>query len=573
MSDDTTAAETAAAERDNPRKLREGLVVSNKMDKTAIVVVTERKPHPLYRKTVQRTSKFYVHDEANELQHRRPRPHPGDPPAVEAEALAPPRDRGAGQVIQQETRLRVADNSGAKEVLCIKVLGGPPPLRLDRRRLRRHRQGRIPGAAVKKGDVVKCVVVREEEEAPPGRELHPLRRERAVLINDQQQPRARGSSARSGASCATRSSCASSRSRRRCSDEDPQGRRGRRPAGQGPGQARARGLRLPRRRQVIVDGINTAKRHTRSPARRPSGRHHQKDMPIQVSNVAVVCPSAARASASARLRAGRHQGPHLPPREGDSWSDTANDSRRAPPQGAVRRRDPGPAQGTLGSTTYAGAAPREDRPQHGRRAGPPAAVALDGAVRDLEMITGQKAVVTKAKKSIAGFKLREGNAIGAKVTLRGDRKWEFFDRLISRPSPASATSAGSTPAFDGRGNYTFGVTEQLSSRRSTTTRSTPPGMDITIVTTARSNAEGNALLEAFGFPFAEGRRNHGEEGLIEKSNRKPKFKVRAYTRCQCCGVPARCTATSSSAASASASSHTPASCPVSRRQVGEGDRP
>jgi large subunit ribosomal protein L5 len=128
---------------------------------------------------------------------------------------------------------------------------------------------------------------------------------------------------------------------------------------------------------------------------------------------------------------------------------------------------------------------------------------LDGAVRDLEIITGQKAVVTKAKKSIAGFKLREGNAIGAKVTLRGDRKWEFFDRLISLAIPRIRDFRGLNPrSFDGHGNYTFGVTEQLifpevEYDKVDSTR----GMDITIVTTARSNAEGKALLDAFGFPF------------------------------------------------------------------------
>jgi large subunit ribosomal protein L5 len=128
---------------------------------------------------------------------------------------------------------------------------------------------------------------------------------------------------------------------------------------------------------------------------------------------------------------------------------------------------------------------------------------LDGAVRDLEIITGQKAVVTKAKKSIAGFKLREGNAIGAKVTLRGDRKWEFFDRLISLAIPRIRDFRGLNPrSFDGHGNYTFGVTEQLifpevEYDQVDSTR----GMDITIVTTARTNAEGKALLDAFGFPF------------------------------------------------------------------------
>ena len=128
---------------------------------------------------------------------------------------------------------------------------------------------------------------------------------------------------------------------------------------------------------------------------------------------------------------------------------------------------------------------------------------LEGAVRDLTIITGQKPLVTKAKKSIAGFKLREGNSIGAKVTMRGDRMWEFLDRLISVAIPRIRDFRGLPPnAFDGRGNYTFGVTEQLifpeiDYDKIDTTR----GMDITIVTTARTDAHGKALLEAFGFPF------------------------------------------------------------------------
>ncbi|HVA43813.1 MAG TPA: 50S ribosomal protein L5 [Acidimicrobiales bacterium] len=128
---------------------------------------------------------------------------------------------------------------------------------------------------------------------------------------------------------------------------------------------------------------------------------------------------------------------------------------------------------------------------------------LEGAVRDLEAITGQKALVTRAKKSIAGFKLRENNPIGAKVTLRGDRMWEFLDRLVALAIPRVRDFRGLPPnAFDGRGNYTFGVSEQLifpeiDYDQIDTTR----GMDITIVTTARTNAEGRALLDAFGFPF------------------------------------------------------------------------
>ena len=128
---------------------------------------------------------------------------------------------------------------------------------------------------------------------------------------------------------------------------------------------------------------------------------------------------------------------------------------------------------------------------------------LEGAVRDLETITGQKPLVTRAKKSIAGFKLRENNPIGAKVTMRGDRMWEFLDRLISLAIPRVRDFRGLPPnAFDGRGNYTFGVSEQLifpeiDYDKVDTTR----GMDITIVTTARTDAEGRALLDAFGFPF------------------------------------------------------------------------
>jgi large subunit ribosomal protein L5 len=128
---------------------------------------------------------------------------------------------------------------------------------------------------------------------------------------------------------------------------------------------------------------------------------------------------------------------------------------------------------------------------------------LDAAVEDLTTITGQKPVITRARKSIAGFKLREGNAIGVKVTLRGDRMWEFFDRLVSLAIPRIRDFRGLDPrSFDGRGNYTFGLTEQLIFPEIDYDKvSNVRGMDITIVTTATTDDEGRALLSALGFPF------------------------------------------------------------------------
>ena len=130
---------------------------------------------------------------------------------------------------------------------------------------------------------------------------------------------------------------------------------------------------------------------------------------------------------------------------------------------------------------------------------------LDAALEDLATITGQKAVVTKARKSIAGFKLREGMAIGAKVTLRGAYMWEFIDRLVSLALPRIRDFRGLSPtAFDGHGNYTLGVTEQLIFPEIDYDKVVKvTGMDITIVTTATTDDEGRALLSALGFPFAQ----------------------------------------------------------------------
>jgi large subunit ribosomal protein L5 len=130
---------------------------------------------------------------------------------------------------------------------------------------------------------------------------------------------------------------------------------------------------------------------------------------------------------------------------------------------------------------------------------------IEGAQRDIEVITGQKSVVTRAKKSIAGFKLRAGMPIGVRVTLRGDRAWEFLDRLISLAIPRVRDFRGLSPrSFDGHGNYTFGVNEQLIFPEVDYDRiDTVRGMDITIVTTARTDDEGRAFLRSFGFPFRQ----------------------------------------------------------------------
>ena len=130
---------------------------------------------------------------------------------------------------------------------------------------------------------------------------------------------------------------------------------------------------------------------------------------------------------------------------------------------------------------------------------------IEGAVKDLTAITGQKPQVTKARKSIAQFKLREGMPIGAHVTLRGDRMWEFLDRLLALALPRIRDFRGLNPnQFDGRGNYTFGLTEQVMFHEIDQDKiDRSRGMDITIVTTATNDDEGRALLKQLGFPFKE----------------------------------------------------------------------
>src|SRR5215210_1625046 len=151
---------------------------------------------------------------------------------------------------------------------------------------------------------------------------------------------------------------------------------------------------------------------------------------------------------------------------------------------------------------------------------------LEGAVKDLTRISGQKPIVTKSRDSIAGFKLREGQAIGCKVTLRGDRMWEFFDRLVSVAIPRIRDFRGlPATSWDGRGNYTFGLSEQVVFPEIDYDKiDAPRGMDITLVTTGVNNEHGKALLDAFGFPF----KREADVSAPEKIKRRgPAFRGRA----------------------------------------------
>jgi large subunit ribosomal protein L5 len=155
------------------------------------------------------------------------------------------------------------------------------------------------------------------------------------------------------------------------------------------------------------------------------------------------------------------------------------------------------------------------------------------AAEDLTQIAGQKPVVTKARTSIAGFKLREGQSIGTKVTLRGDRMWEFLDRLIAVAIPRIRDFRGLPPkSWDGRGNYTFGLNDQTVFPEINVDKvDTQRGMDITIVTTANTNEAGRALLDSFGFPFKKGddaeavpakrtRSRHAQRGPVKSAKKK-----------------------------------------------------
>ena len=166
---------------------------------------------------------------------------------------------------------------------------------------------------------------------------------------------------------------------------------------------------------------------------------------------------------------------------------------------------------------------------------------LESAIADMEKIAGQKAVVTRAKNSVANFKIREGMPIGCKVTLRGEKMYEFVDRLINLSLPRVRDFRGVNPnAFDGRGNYALGIKEQLIFPEIEYDKiDKVRGMDVIFVTTAKTDEEARELLTQFNMPFAKekGEKFMAKTSMKIKQQRAPKFSTREYSRCRICGRP------------------------------------
>ena len=260
---------------------------------------------------------------------------------------------------------------------------------------------------------------------------------------------------------------------------------------------------MPAEGKVILDGLNVAKRHAKPTRGTMQGGIIDKFMPMPVASVSLLCKSCGEPTrVGMRFDDQGRKLRNLPEMRGGGMSVAAPPRLKERYLSEVRDQ----LKGELGLGNVM-EVPRLTKivVNMGVGRATQQQSLIEGAQRDLETITGQKPAVARARKSIAGFKLREGQPIGAKVTLRGDRAWEFLDRLISLAIPRIRDFRGLSPrSFDGHGNYTFGVTEQLIFPEiDYDSIDTTRGMDITIVTTATTDEGGRALLRAFGFPFRQ----------------------------------------------------------------------
>ena len=427
-------------------------------------------------------------------------------------------------MIQQQTMLDVADNSGAKRVQCIKVLGGSK---------RRYAsigdiivvavKEAIPQAKVKKGEVARAVIVRTAREVkrPDGSYIR-FDGNSAVLINKDLRAH-RDPHLRPGGPRAPRAQV----------HEDHLAR---------AGGAVAMEIRKNDLVKVIA-GKDKGKTGKVLEVLREKGR-------VRVEKIQVV-KRHLKKGRSQRQPGGRHRGEERDRRHQQRHGGGRGRQGRAPREDGARaagpRRRRGARSGRRRSSRHQRIGRHEQKPAEGRRSTwrarlkerydkevRPALVKefgfknpmqaprlekivvnmglgeainngkiIDASVEQLATITGQKPVITKARKSIANFKLRQGQSIGAMVTLRGDRAYEFLDRLVNVALPRVRDFKGVSPkAFDGKGNYTLGVREQIIFPEINYDKVEKiKGMNITVVTTARNDEEGRALLRALGMPF------------------------------------------------------------------------
>ena len=278
-----------------------------------------------------------------------------------------------------------------------------------------------------------------------------------------------------------------------------------------------------------------------------------QEAPIHVSNVMLVDPETkkrTRVGTRVETRRARRPpsapsgsaSPSAPVRTSDDRDHHARPTQRRTPRLKQRYRDeitPRAASSSSATTTSCRCPASSRSSSTWASARPPRdSKLIEGAIRDLTAITGQKPQVTKARKSIAQFKLREGMPIGAHTTLRGDRMWEFLDRLLSIALPRIRDFRGLSPQqFDGHGNYTFGLNEQSMFHEIDQDRiDRVRGMDITVVTTADDRRRGSRAAAPPRLPV-QGELTVAKTALVNKANAKPKFTVRGYTRCQRCGRP------------------------------------